>query len=226
MHLIECFMDLVAYTAYFRKTAGSKQPAFNQVKTDVLKLLARSEEKARKGLFPADDYDQARFVICAWVDEVVLGTEWHHRTLWQREQLQRLIYSTTEAGEEVFERLNRLGLHQKEVREAYYLCLALGFKGRFLKPGDQYLLDQLTTSNLKLLMGSTIGIPSLEDSELFPEAYPSDQPDAHIRQRKRRLSPLAMAIMAAPILLFGLLFLVYLFTLGNVGESFLTVVLS
>ena len=199
MHLTDCFMDLMAYVAYFSKTVAAKQPAYQQVKADVLRLLTTSEECVRKGWFSQEDYDQGRFMVCAWVDESILASAWQHKGQWQREQLQRLYYNTTEAGEEVFERLNGLAFEQKDVRELYYLCLSLGFKGRFLKPEDEYLLEQLKTSNLKLLLGASAdGVPSLEQADLFPESYPAGAADLGSQQKKFRLSLLTIAALRRP----------------------------
>jgi type VI secretion system protein ImpK len=221
MHLTDSFMELMAYVAYFAKTGAVKQPPYDQVKSDVLRLLTRSEECVAKGWFSKEDYDQTRFMICAWIDESILASAWQHRGQWQREQLQRLYYNTTEAGEEVFDRLNALGYHQKEVRELYYLCLSLGFKGRFLKPEDEYLLDQLKTSNLKLLLGSSVGVPSLERTDLFPESYPSESADLGTQKRKFRFSIFTLVGLAGPVLLFGLLFLIYHFSLDGIAEHIL-----
>ena len=219
MHLTDCFMELVAYGVYFQKTGAAKQPPFEQVKADVMRLLTASEDYVRRGLVTQEDYDQARFVVCAWMDETILSSSWNQRGQWQREQLQRLYYNTTEAGEEVFERLNSLGLHQKEIREVFYLCMALGFKGRFVKQGDEFLLDQLKSSNLKLLLGSSVGIPSLERSDLFPEAYPAEAPDLGPRKQKFRFTPTVIAALGGPVALFGVLFLIYYFTLNGIGDN-------
>lgn len=224
MHLTDCFMELVAYVAYFLKTVAKKQPSFEQVKADILRLLTKSEECVRKGLFSQEDYDQGRFMICAWIDEAILGSSWDHKNLWQREQLQRLYYNTTEAGEEVFERLNALGLHQREIRELYYLCLTLGFKGRFIHQGDEYLLEQLKASNLKLLIGSSVGIPSLERAELFPESYPVESFEIGPQKQKLRFSVFTLIGLAGPVFLFGLLFLIYRFSLSGIAENFLRTV--
>jgi type VI secretion system protein ImpK len=204
MHLTDCFMDLVAYVTYFLKTAATKQPPFEQVRADVNRLLNQSESSLKQGLFSQEDYDRARFAICAWVDEALLSSSWNFKGQWQREQLQRLYYQTTEAGEEFFEKLNGLGLHQRDVREVYYLCLALGFMGRYCHKGDEVLLDQLKTSNLKLLVGSSVGLPSLERTELFSIA--------------------SMVALGAPVILFGLLYLIYRFALSGIGENFLRTV--
>ena len=221
MHLTDCFMELMAYVTYFAKTVAVKQPAYEQVKADVLRLLTKSEECVNRGWFPQEEYDQARFMICAWVDESILASSWQHRGHWQREQLQRLYYNTTEAGEEVFERLNAIAFQQRDVRELYYLCLSLGFKGRFLKPEDEYLLDQLKTSNLKLLLGASASVPSLERTDLFPESYPAGTADLGYQKKKFQFSLLTIAALAAPVLLFGLLFLIYHFSLDGIAEHVL-----
>jgi type VI secretion system protein ImpK len=217
-------MELVAYVAYFVKTVGVKQPPYEQAKADILRLLTQSENVVKRGLFSQEDYDLGRFMICAWVDETILNSAWNQKAQWQREQLQRLYYHTLDAGEEAFERLNGLGLHQREVREVYYLCLALGFKGRFHHPGDEHLLEQVKTSNLKLLLGSSVGLPSLERAELFPEAYPVEAVELGVQKQKLRLSPFTIACLAGPVILFGLLFLIYQFALSGVGENFLKAV--
>jgi len=224
MHLTDAFMELVAYVVYFVKTVGAKQPPYEQAKADILRLLTQSENVVKRGLFSQEDYDLGRFMIFAWVDETILNSAWNQKAQWQREQLQRLYYHTLDAGEEAFERLNGLGLHQREVREVYYLCLALGFKGRFHHPGDEYLLEQLKTSNLKLLLGSSVGLPSLERADLFPEAYPVETMEIGPQKQKFRLSPFTIACLAGPVILFGLLFLIYQFALSGVGENFLKAV--
>src|SRR4030065_678377 len=74
MHLTDCFMPLVAYVAYFQKTAATQQPSYDQVKADILRLLSQSEGWVKKGVFTQEDYDAARFALCAWVDEGILNS--------------------------------------------------------------------------------------------------------------------------------------------------------
>lgn len=221
MHLTDCFIELMAYMVYFKKTVSTKQPHYGQVKEDISRLLSESERCFKEGHFSQGDYDQARFMICAWVDEVILNSPWNEKHLWQREQLQRIHYNTTDAGEEVFDRLNALGLHQRDVREVYYLCLALGFMGRFVHREDEYLLEQLKASNLKLLTGSSVGLPSLERTELFPESQPIESVASAPTKGRVLFSFLTLAGIAGPVLLYVLLFWIYRFVLSGIGESFL-----
>lgn len=221
MHLSDCFIQLIAYVSYFRKNAAAKQPSYDQVKADIQRLLTGSEACVRNGLFSREDYDQARFMVCAWVDETILASSWTHRAMWQREPLQRIYYNTADAGDEAFERLNALGLHQREVREVYYLCLALGFRGRFIHPGDEVLLDQLKSSNLKLLVGSSSGLPSLEKGELFPGAYPVKGGELAQPRRGFALSPATLTALIAPVALFCLLYLLCRLFLNGITGNFL-----
>ena len=225
MHLTDCFIDLMAYVAYFQKSLAAKQPSYEKVKGDILRLLEQSEAGMKKGQFSREDYDQARFMVCAWIDEAILSSPWNQKNQWQREQLQRIYFQTTDAGEEAFERLNALGLHQRDVREVYYLCLALGFTGRYSRKEDEYLLEQLKSSNLKILLGSSAGLPSLEKTELFPEAYPKDPFEEGRRPRKYRFPALAIVCLAGPVLLFGFMYMVYRVALSGIGRKFLQAIL-
>jgi len=224
MHLTDCFMELMAYVVYFQRTSQKRQPPFEQVKADVTRLLSRSEALSRKGEISREEFDTARFAVCAWVDEAILSSPWTQRNHWQREQLQRIMYNTTEAGEEFFDRMNALGFHQREAREVYYLCLALGFMGRHCHAGDDFLLNQLKSSNLQVLLGSSAGIPSLERAELFPEGYPAEVSVAAPAQAKPGFSLFTVFCIAAPVVLFGVLFLIYRFSLGGLGDNHLRTV--
>jgi len=224
MHLTDCFMELMAYVVYFQRSSQKRQPPFEQVKADVTRLLSQSEALFRKGEISREEFDTARFAVCAWVDEAILSSPWSHRNLWQREQLQRIMYNTTEAGEEFFDRMNALGFHQREAREVYYLCLALGFMGRHCHAGDDFLLAQLKSSNLQVLLGSSAGIPSLERAELFPEGYPAEASVAAPARAKSGFSLFTVLCIAAPVVLFGVLFLIYRFSLGGLGDNLLRTV--
>lgn len=213
-------MELIAYVVYFKRTVDTRQPAYDQVKADVLRLLTQSEDCLKKGVFSEDDYDQARFMVCAWVDEMILASAWQNKGQWQKEQLQRHYYNTADAGEEAFNRLNALGPHQRDVKEVYYLCLALGFMGRYIHKGDEYLLEQVKSSLLRELLGSSVGLPSLDKGDLFPEAFPSEEVELGSSAGRLAFSPFALLCLAGPLVLMLLLFLIYHFALNAVGGNF------
>ena len=219
MRLTDIFMELLAYVTYFNKSVAVKQPSYDQVKADVTRLMSDIEIRVGQATITPDDFDLARFAVVAWVDETLLSSQWQDKDRWQKESLQRLYYQTADAGELFFDRLNAIGPHQRDVREVYYLCLAMGFKGRFIHEGDDYLLDQLQTSNLKLLTGTSVGIPGLETGNFFPEAYPAQTEVLAPPKAGRYFSKFTLVGLTFPIVLFGALFIIYTFILSHIGDS-------
>ncbi|BBO73287.1 type VI secretion system protein ImpK [Desulfosarcina widdelii] len=220
MRLSDCFVELIAYTAMVIRPDGGGATGFEQVEADIRRLIAESEAACQQGGFSSADYDLARFAVFAWIDETILSSLWEGKTRWLGAQLQRRFYNTADAGKLFFERLNTIGPHQLDVREVYYICLAMGFTGQYCNDGDDYLLEQLKLSNLKLLTGSSMGLPDLKQTTLFPDAYAPDNSQLSMAGPKvKRISAFTLVCAGAPVLLFGVLFVVYRFILGNIGQS-------
>lgn len=220
MVLIDCFVELIGYVSYFRQSAQAEQPNFEKVKNDIATLIAKSRELCRTGRLSTTDYELAQFAVFAWIDETILSSEWQEKMRWQGEQLQRVHFQTVEAGELFFDRLNELQPHQQQVREVYYTCLALGFSGRYCNPGDEFLLGQLKTSNLKLLADATALGGEGGDEKIFPEAY-SDGSEQVQGGKSRRFTLGTLFGVTLPVMLFGVLYYIYGFVLSNVGENLL-----
>lgn len=224
MRLADCFTDLIAYTSLIVRPTGSGQTSFDQVNANIRRLIADSEALCNKaGMAPAD-YDLARFAVFAWIDEAILSSNWEGKNRWLGEQLQRRYYQTSDAGKLFFERLNTIGPHQIDVREVYYICLAMGFAGQYCHEGDDYLLDQLRISNLKLLTGSSMGVPDIQKLTLFPNGYQTAGESDRKMPKMRRFSAFTLVCLAAPLILYGGLFFIYRFILGNIGQSLINTV--
>ena len=219
MRLSDCFMEMIAYTAFVVQDGSGALP-YDQVRANMQRIISKSEASLEQGRFTQEDYNLARFAVFAWVDESILSSAWDGRQQWMREQLQRQYYQTADAGELFFERLNAIGPHQRDVREVYFLCLALGFSGQYCNEGDDFLLEQLQTSNLKLLTGSSMGLPSLEKEELFSDAYPQEQVDPRVVKGKtRRWNSFTLMCAGAPVALYLVLYIIYRFILGSIGSN-------
>jgi type VI secretion system protein ImpK len=212
-------MEIIAYATFVVGAARAGQPGFEQVQGTMKRLIGQSEGYLQQNRFAHEDFQLARFAVFAWVDEAFLASDWEGRHRWQREQLQRLYYQTADAGELFFEKLNTIGAHQRDVREVYYLCLCLGFTGQYCHEGDDFMLEQLRLSNLKVLTGSSMGVPTLDNEQLFPQAYPMDGHDGAALPKKRRWSRFTIICALAPIVLYGLLYVIYLFILGSIGDN-------
>lgn len=214
MRVIDCFMPLIAWIVDFRDALPTCPP-YEQVKGEIRQLLAQSETMGRGGDLDPEQYEAARFIVCAWVDETLLGSQWRDTHQWQHEQLQRHFYQTTDAGVEAFERLNALGRKQ-QAREVFCLCLALGFRGRYIGPEGELQLEQVRTAQLKLLFDAPQGVPATDGMELFPGALAPDcRPRAASKVTWFPLRPLPAMLITAPFILFAVLYLVYRYVLSG-----------
>jgi type VI secretion system protein ImpK len=224
MRLADCFTELIAYTSLVLQAAGGGQISFDQVDANIRRLIAESEGLCKQGGFDSADYDLARFAVFAWIDEAILSSTWAGKTRWLGEQLQRRYYQTSDAGKLFFERLNMIGAHQIDVREVFYLCLAMGFTGQYCNEGDDYLLDQLRVSNLKVLTGSSMGVPDINKQTLFPNGYQKEGTADASMPKLRRFTFFTLLCIAAPVMLYGAMFFIYRFILGNIGQSLVNTV--
>ncbi|EMG38273.1 type IV / VI secretion system protein, DotU family [Desulfocurvibacter africanus PCS] len=219
MRLVDCFIETFTFTRQMLESVEGLKPTIAQVREDVDKLLARSEQRRNEGKFPAEDFDNARFAVCAWIDETILCSSWESRAGWLREHLQRRYYNTTNAGVEFFERLGKLPDDKSQVREVYLYCLAFGYRGRFYSEEQKTLLDEIKRVNTRLLLGEDRpgGCPS---GDLFPGAYAQD-PGPGQRKSLVRLDPWLAVFFLAPLGVLTGLYMVYHTYLDRAMRAFL-----
>lgn len=75
-----------------------------------------------------------RYVLCAFIDEAVLGTEWGAHSVWSQHSLLSRFHNETWGGEKVFAitaRMEQEPERYRDMLEFIYLCLCLGFEGRY-----------------------------------------------------------------------------------------------
>ena len=77
------------------------------------------------------DAEDARYALVAALDEAIQGSGWPARMSWAAQPLQVQLYGDRNAGEGFFTRLRAVEARSRELTEVYFLCLALGFRGRY-----------------------------------------------------------------------------------------------
>jgi type VI secretion system protein ImpK len=76
----------------------------------------------------------ARYVLCTVVDEAVVTTPWGNESEWSQMSLLSSFHNETFGGEKFFqllERLSRNPVKHLPMLELMYLCLSLGFEGKY-----------------------------------------------------------------------------------------------
>jgi type VI secretion system protein ImpK len=124
--------------------AGEPTPAVRGVWQQLLSLLERQAiEAGRGGAFAYEVYREAQYVMAALADEDFLNLDWEGKSSWPL--LESRLFETHYAGEEVFERVERL-LQRKDpfyldLAAVYFMALSLGFQGKYRGHDDRERLE-------------------------------------------------------------------------------------
>ncbi|MGA1989234.1 MAG: DotU family type IV/VI secretion system protein [Candidatus Sulfotelmatobacter sp.] len=110
-------------------------------RAQMRQALRVADQEARAHGCSPEDVNQVIFGVVAFLDESVLGSGNPVFANWPRLPLQAELFGHQLAGEMFFQELqkalNRPDSHETaDLLEVYYLCLLLGFKGRYAAGGD------------------------------------------------------------------------------------------
>jgi type VI secretion system protein ImpK len=96
----------------------------------------------------AVDAADARYAVVALIDETVMRHEGPLREYWSNRPLQTQFFEENLAGERFFERLAALRSDTKRraVLRIFYLCLLLGFRGKYQVRGSELELLEIEDS--------------------------------------------------------------------------------
>jgi type VI secretion system protein ImpK len=99
-------------------------------------LKAAAREAQETAAYSTEDVKLATFAIVGFLDETVLGTRSPVFSDWPSKPLQEELFGTHTAGEVFFQNLDKLLARNDspdlaDLLEVHYLCLLLGFRGRY-----------------------------------------------------------------------------------------------
>jgi type VI secretion system protein ImpK len=123
------------------------QPDSGELRERTVREVRRFEQAARDVGIGLDQLRPAHYALCASLDDVVLATPWGSQGAWAARSLTSTFHQEVRSGERFFELLNRLRQTPgtfMPVIELMYLCLSLGFQGRYrLSPRGPAELDRV-----------------------------------------------------------------------------------
>ena len=122
-----------------QKAAGLSDEFREQVLTEFTAL----EKKAFDLQIGMVELKDARYAMAAFIDELVLGSNWPGKLEWMSQPLQLDFFGEHTAGEGFFTHLSNLrqgGEENLPLLELYYYCLQLGFEGAYKVKGIEKLM--------------------------------------------------------------------------------------
>lgn len=117
------------------------------------------------------DQTYACFILCAFIDESLLNTTWGKEAHWHKKTLTSVFYRNTIGGDKIFSILSKIKENPSshvQLLEFIYICLSLGFSGKYRieKNGKQELA--LIRRELHLLLQEHSEKYSLVEMPLLP----------------------------------------------------------
>jgi type VI secretion system protein ImpK len=132
------------------------QPDPGDLRERAIRELRVFESAARDAGVSMEQLRPAHYALCASLDDVVLNTPWGSVGAWAQRSLVATFHQEVRAGERFFVLLNELQQNPGPflpVLELMYLCLSLGFQGRYrLSPQGPAQLDKLREDLYSLII--------------------------------------------------------------------------
>jgi type VI secretion system protein ImpK len=146
------------FLTILRLRASESVGDFEAFHSSTQNLFRSFEKKCAERRLPADDIDTARYALAAFMDETVLNSAWPYKEKWADNPLQLEYFGTYLAGEIFYDKLEDLRTRveaKHELLEIYYLCLLLGFKGKYGVGGQEKLRNLIANVAGELKMGKS-----------------------------------------------------------------------
>lgn len=193
--LVACSHPLLERATQLLKDSTGSQLS-DQFKEQIFKEFEQFERACFAQQLDVHKVKQAKYALAAFIDEVVITSQWPGRLNWMGQTLQLQFFGEHLAGEGFFKHLQELmaSPHKNlDVLEVYYICLQLGYKGRYRLQNHEQLLGLVVDLRSQLELGR-----GPIDPRLAPQAIPKQ----HVITRMSREIPLwVMGSVAAAILL-------------------------
>lgn len=132
------------------------------LRRQAIEAIRAFESQAHAAGVAADGVTIARYVLCTFLDSAILQTPWGGQTVWGPRSLLLLFHQEAQGGEKFFQILDRLRqdpARYVDLIELQYVCLALGFQGKYRdEPGGRSALQALQDDSYRLIRARRAGL--------------------------------------------------------------------
>jgi type VI secretion system protein ImpK len=174
------------------------------LRSRIKDVLDDAERDAlRTGVSP-ENIQMAKFAVVAFIDETIISSNWSQKDRWVSKPLQLELYNQYDAGETFFTRLEALRQQPQanaEALEVYYLCLTLGFKGKYQLHEQERLREIIETTYDELRR-----VPGLKLKELSPHGKPRGQVVTEVKSKMPAWVIVAAAALIGLLIYMGMWF--------------------
>lgn len=145
-----------------------QQASIATLRQQAVQEVRTFDDRLRSCGVSREDALIARYVLCTFVDSAVLNTPWGAQGDWAGQSLLVIFHKEVSGGEKFFEILKRIQADPSRylnLIELLYVCLALGYEGKYRRdPNGALELSQLQHALYEIIRGHR----RLREEELSP----------------------------------------------------------
>lgn len=174
--ILEASSNLLAIVETFVDPEKLQALDKNTFRQTIDAAFADYSECLRLQNIAKQDSDDGKYALAAFIDEVVMSSQWTDKSDWMAKTLQWQYFGEHRGGEGFFNRLAEIrqqGSEKVDLLELYYLCLELGFQGMY----RVFQTEKLTSlkHDIKLIIERYRGYPDLKLSTVGHETLFTDK---------------------------------------------------
>lgn len=161
--LIEYATEL--FFAHYQIVKGRFTDA-EKIRAFIQDALLKFEMRCQQANLSKTLVKSAKYVICTFLDESVLQTEWGRESTWSHQSLLAQFFNETWGGATVFKirQFCLENIHEYiDLLEMIYVCLCLGFKGQYgTEANGETLLDRIKRETYQAIVdyrGDKLNLP-------------------------------------------------------------------
>lgn len=199
----ELTSDVFNFLIQLRRLDAAQQPPPESVQQRLRSLIDTMRQRGTQLGVAQEDVLEITYAIIALADEVAIYAGGNLRQFWMSRPLQLQYFNENQAGENFFVRVQALRTDPRriDVVRVYYMCLVLGFQGRYRVRGGEAELAAIMDH-----LAGDLSRAGLLGPELL--SVHGDRPAGEVRTRSRADLPVvglaAAAVVISLVLYVGL----------------------
>ena len=175
-----------------------------QLKRDLIHEVKAFECAALNRRFSEQQIIIARYALCATLDDVIMHTSWGANSNWSEDTLLYIFQGEMWGGERLFAMLEHLRNDDEkhlELLEFIYLCLSLGFEGKYrINPKDKDSFYDVLDATYKQIKNARGDVPT-HLSKIRMQQPADTMPQKKYRSR---MKPVLIATAVTVVAVYGL----------------------
>jgi type IV/VI secretion system ImpK/VasF family protein len=165
-----------------------------------------NELKADKRYASDDILNDALFATVALVDEIMTSKTWFGKEFWEWNTVEKQVFQSQASGEIFYQKIEKMladrDYRYREVAYVYYVCLCLGFKGKYHDVHESATIEKIKTDLYNFYI-------EMFDNSLKDQNYPIFT--RMVSKQKSAFDDMLLRKMKMKLLFYYNLFLVFLF---------------